>query len=188
MPEQGELGEKFVPLPLIPRDGCEDADPNCANCDDCTRDGNCCFDCGIAGKGCPKECQHFRKAEQMKAWPDEEIVKRVEDWILSVSETMPIAWQELRRRIDGRTLTGDTDALAEKIATKVLIGIGIPSLVKYVSTKDLVEELAQREGVIEETVAVGENYHCAIGYDEDDETQRETIAGTGPARILVVTD
>jgi hypothetical protein len=163
-----------------------EADPACQNCDDCTRDGNCCFDCGLAGKTCPAECQHSRKAKEMKSWPDEVIVKRVEEWILDHSESMPLAWHELRRRIEDDQPPAEQFVrdLTEKISTAVADKIDGRPLggLSNVSTKDLTDELARREGVIE--VPIDAQHPCM-----DIARRIPTLIGQiGPARILVVID
>lgn len=55
-----------------------------------------------------------------------------------------------------------------------------------VSTKELVEELAKREGVIEHTVAPHAPYDVWIS--ENWNGTAENVSETGPARILVVID
>jgi hypothetical protein len=85
----------------------------------------------------------------------------------------------------------DLAALANRIADA--IGgriIAMPPLggLQNASTKDLVDELARRGGVTEETIHPNERYALGLGRDVEDGAFLETIHGTGPARILVVTD
>lgn len=62
----------------------------------------------------------------------------------------------------------------------------LQTILSGISTKDLVEELAKREGVTEHTVAPHAPYDVRIS--ENWKRTAENVSETGPARILVVID
>lgn len=55
------------------------------------------------------------------------------------------------------------------------------------STKDLIEELAKRQGVYKTEVAYGENYEI-LAYNATDVGSGRGTAGPGPAIILTIID
>jgi hypothetical protein len=59
---------------------------------------------------------------------------------------------------------------------------------KNVPTCDLVNELVKRQEVDEIVAEFEKNFFIGIGVDPDGEHQDDTITGSGPARILIVTD
>lgn len=64
--------------------------------------------------------------------------------------------------------------------------LAIPKLLTAATTKELVNELAKREGVDDFTVYVDQRCHIEVSYGVTG-NRPETMV-FGPARILVVTD
>lgn len=71
-------------------------------------------------------------------------------------------------------------ASAEKAAEE------LQAILASISKKDLVDELAKRDGVDEYSVHIGQRYHVEVFSGDTGNRPEATIAG--PAHILVVID
>lgn len=93
---------------------CMDGSPKDYDCEDCGRDGVCCFEGCDKTNGCVNRCHVKRQVEDMNTWSNKRLIDHIAKYCDQKTGAEPLSMGVLARRFESSTMTAIELIAAER--------------------------------------------------------------------------